>query len=98
MTCYCLYATLHRLLTKNSVRQFLFLENMLSCAPEEAFDKLGELLTAILPLKPLREYGMEEKHIHEFASNVLATQQRLLKNNYVPLSEEQIAAIYAARF
>ena len=74
------------------------LGNLLSCAPEEAFDRLGDLLTAILPLKPLREYGMEEKHIREFASNVLATQQRLLKNNYVPLSEEQIAAIYAARF
>ena len=75
-----------------------FLGGLLDCPAEEAFDRLGDLLTAILPLKPLREYGMKEEHIKSFASTVLASQQRLLGNNYVPLSEEQIAEVYAARF
>ena len=70
---------------------------LLECAPEEAFDKLGELLTVILPLKPLRAYGMTESDIPEFARSVIASQQRLLVNNYVPLSEEDIREIYAAR-
>ena len=75
-----------------------FLGDLLDCRPEEAFDRLGDLLTAILPLKPLREYGMEEEHIRAFAGTVLASQQRLLGNNYVPLSEDQIAEVYASRF
>lgn len=75
-----------------------FLASLLDCQPEEAFDKLGELLVSILPLKPLREYGMKEEHIRAFASTVLASQQRLLGNNYVPLSEDQIAEVYTSRF
>ncbi|WP_418765713.1 4-hydroxybutyrate dehydrogenase [Mailhella sp.] len=75
-----------------------FLASELSCEPEEAFDALGELLAAILPLKRLREYGMKEEDIPSFAGNVLASQQRLLANNYVPLSERQIEEIYASRW
>lgn len=74
-----------------------FLASLLDCGKDEAFDRLGDLLSAILPLKRLREYGMTEKDVPAFAASVLATQQRLLRNNYVPLSEEQIAAVYASR-
>ena len=74
-----------------------FLSTVLSCDRDEVFEQLGELLSAILPLKRLSEYGMTEQDISVFASNVLKTQQRLLGNNFVPLSEEQIAAIYASR-
>ena len=74
-----------------------FLASLLDCGKDEAFDRLGDLLSAILPLKRLREYGMTETDVPAFASSVLATQQRLLRNNYVPLSEEQIAAVYASR-
>ena len=42
-------------------------------------------------------YGMTQEDVAHFASNVLATQQRLLGNNYVPLSEGEIETIYAAR-
>jgi len=41
---------------------------------------------------------MKEEHIRAFAGTVLASQQRLLGNNYVPLSEDQIAEVYASRF
>lgn len=63
-----------------------------------ALDELEQLLAVILPLKRLREYGMKEEEISVFARNVLTTQQRLLKNNYVPLSEAHIAAVYQARW
>lgn len=75
-----------------------FLANMLGCEQDEAFDALGELLAVILPLKRLHEYGMTEQDIPVFARNVLASQQRLLANNYVPLSEQQIAEIYTSRW
>lgn len=71
---------------------------LLSCPPEAALNKLEELLALILPLKKLREYGMQEQDISLFAQNVLASQQRLLSNNYAPLSEANISGIYNARY
>ena len=73
------------------------LASLLDCAPEEAFDRLAGVLASVLPLKPLRAYGMVESDIPVFAHGVLESQQRLLANNYVPLSEEDIRDIYAAR-
>lgn len=73
------------------------LSRLLDCGPEQALDRLGDLLEVILPLKPLHTYGMTEDDVSEFARSVLAAQQRLLVNSYVPLSEEQIKAIYTAR-
>lgn len=37
---------------------------------------------------------MLEKEIEEFTESVIQNQQRLLKNNYTPLSKEQIKEIY----
>jgi 4-hydroxybutyrate dehydrogenase len=37
---------------------------------------------------------MKPAEIDEFTTSVLKTQQRLLANNYVPLSEEEIKRIY----
>ena len=74
------------------------LGSLLSCRPEDAFESLADLLSVILPLKRLHEYGMTEQDIPQFASTVLASQQRLLGNNYVPLSEQQIVDIYKSRW
>ena len=52
----------------------------------------------ILKADPLRTFGVKESDLPEFASNVVRTQMRLLKNNYVPLSEEQILDIYKKAF
>lgn len=61
---------------------------------ERAFEDLGKLLNNLLALKPLREYGMKEEEIKGFAKNVIETQQRLLVNNYVPFTEEDLFNIY----
>lgn len=58
------------------------------------YDQLDELLSHLLKKKPLREYGMKEADIEGFTQNVLKTQQRLLANNYVELSEDEIRGIY----
>lgn len=69
---------------------------LLACRREEAFARLAELLASILPLKRLREYGMTEQDVSLFARTVIVSQQRLLANNFRPLSEEEIAKIYAS--
>lgn len=61
---------------------------------DEALDRLAELEETILHLKPLREYGFQERDIEVFAESVLENQQRLVVNSYVPLTKELIQEIY----
>ena len=56
--------------------------------------KLSKMLDLLLPPKKLREYGMTEAEIEAFSDLVIATQQRLLVNNYVPRSRDEIRDIY----
>ena len=57
----------------------------------EAFDAfLGKLIAK----KPLKEYGMTEAQINEFAKSTIENQQRLLANNYVSLDEEELRGIF----
>ena len=37
---------------------------------------------------------MKESEIDEFTDSVIAKQQRLLANNYVPLSREEIRSVF----
>lgn len=74
-----------------------FLSSLFGCAEAEVFDRLEELLASVLPLKRLSGYGMTEHDIPSFVSGVIAAQQRLLKNNCVPLSREQMEQIYRSR-
>jgi 4-hydroxybutyrate dehydrogenase len=53
------------------------------CKVEDAIPYLNEMLEKVLPLKPLHEYGFQEKDIEEFADSVEANQQRLITNSYV---------------
>lgn len=75
-----------------------FMAQIMGCQPEEAFAALDTLLRAILPKKSLREYGMKEEEIQEFTDSVLENQQRLLQNNFVPLTRDHILAIYQALY
>jgi 4-hydroxybutyrate dehydrogenase len=65
---------------------------------EEIYDKLDELLSNLLEKKPLKEYGMTEADITGFAESVIKTQQRLLANNYVELTQKEIENIYRKRY
>lgn len=59
---------------------------------------LYELMDAVLKAEPLREFGVKEDDLPVFANNVINTQLRLLKNNYVELTEEQVLDIYKAAY
>ncbi|MDO4616414.1 MAG: iron-containing alcohol dehydrogenase [Lachnospiraceae bacterium] len=74
------------------------LGRILGVKDEYALETLVSLMDTILERAPLREHGMTEDEITVFAKNVIETQQRLLNNNYVELSEEEIADIYRNAF
>jgi len=65
--------------------------------PGQAVESLDETLNKIIPLKRLEEYGVQEGEMQEFAEMAMA-QERLMKNNYVPLTEQDILAMYMARY
>ena len=68
--------------------------NVLGCAEADVYPALDEFLGKLIELKPLREYGMTEDQVASFAKSTVDNQQRLLGNNYVPLTEEEIAEIF----
>lgn len=70
------------------------LSNILNVSEDKVYDKLEEVLGKLLNKNQLRTYGMKEEEVEEFSKSVLVTQQRLLANNYVELSQEEIKGIY----
>lgn len=65
---------------------------------ENALDTLYELMDQVLKKEPLRNFGVKESDLPIFAKDVIKTQQRLLKNNYVELTEAQVLEIYRAAY
>lgn len=55
---------------------------------------LGECLDGVLDRKPLSFYGINETEYEDFVESVVEGQQRLLKNNYVSLSFEELVECY----
>lgn len=68
----------------------------LEVSPEEALEALFALLDRIQTRKPLRAYGIGAEELPVFAKSVHENQQRLLLNNYVPLTVEDMNSIYSA--
>ena len=67
-------------------------------AGDDAFAALGGMLALILPAKRLREYGVPADTIDDLTDSVIANQQRLLTNAYVPLTRSNIRDIYQALY
>ena len=77
--------------------QFLthLLAQVLDCSDgQDPWEAMDVLLNQLLPTKPLRDYGMTEADIESFADSVVREQQRLLVNNYVELSRDEIRDIF----
>lgn len=70
----------------------------LNCKEADALEYVYALFDAVLVKAPLTEYGFVQEDVAEFAASVIMNQQRLLRNNYVPLSQLQIEAIYQGLF
>jgi len=61
----------------------------------DVYGELEKFLNKLIVKKPLREYGMTEAQIDEFTKSTVDNQQRLLGNNYVFLTDEEIREIFA---
>lgn len=59
-----------------------------------ALDGLYELMEVILKRRDLKEYGVRESELETFTDSVIEGQQRLLKNNYVELTRDDMLEIY----
>lgn len=68
---------------------------LLNVSDENIYEKVETVLGKLISKNPLRSYGMKEAEIDEFANSVITGQQRLLANNYVSLSLEDIKGIYS---
>lgn len=66
----------------------------LKVSKDTAVKSLKNLLEELLPVKPLSSYGMVNDDIEIFSQLVINTQQRLLVNNYVKISQNEIKEIY----
>lgn len=72
----------------------VFLGEKLGVRKEDSLNVLEALLEKVYPKKKLEEYGIKKESYKEFAKEVLEKQQRLLSNNYVELTEDEIVAVY----
>jgi 4-hydroxybutyrate dehydrogenase len=61
---------------------------------DDVYKEIEKVLGKLLVKKPLKEFGMKKEEIESFTDNVIENQQRLLVNNYVPLSREEMVEIY----
>lgn len=62
---------------------------------DNVYEVLENTLNQLIQKNELKTYGMRPEEVSGFAKGVLVTQQRLLTNTYVPLTEEDIEGIYA---
>lgn len=74
------------------------LAHLLGTDTEHVYEELDYLLGKLLSKKPLHTYGMKPEEIDGFTGNVLQTQQRLLANNHVELTREEIKEIYSTLY
>jgi len=65
---------------------------------KNSLNALEDLIENLLPKKRLHEYGVREEDIESYVDKVVETQQRLLKNNFVYLSREDLLEIYRSLF
>jgi len=75
-----------------------FIADILECPVESAYEELEKIMNNLVPKKSLKEYGVKEEELEEFAKSVVENQQRLLANSYVPMTEELIYKIYKALY
>ena len=71
-----------------------FIADILGCDVADVYDALETLINKLLPKKALHEYGVTEQDLPEFADRVIKTQERLMKNCFVPLDYDRVLKIF----
>jgi len=62
---------------------------------DQVYDQLERVLGKLLEKNKLRTYGMKEEEKELFTDSVIQGQGRLLANNYVPLTRQDILDVYS---
>ncbi|MGI6003934.1 MAG: iron-containing alcohol dehydrogenase [Christensenellales bacterium] len=70
------------------------LRDALGCTQEEVWRRLDALLDRMIPLKPLSTLGVTKSDCADFAEAVIKNQQRLMVNNPVELTWDNVREIY----
>lgn len=89
--CFRMYAKKHADLSRVEAK----IAAVLGVERARVWAELERLLDQILARKPLEAFGMTEAHLNAFPETVLKTQQRLLGNMPVQLTDMDIREIYA---
>ncbi|BFL40109.1 iron-containing alcohol dehydrogenase [Agathobaculum sp. NSJ-28] len=91
-------ATFRKYKEKQPVGKINDLEKMwgdlLGVPADQALEAAFQLFDQVQPRKPLKEFGISDAEFQGFAEGVMAGQTRLLNNNYVPLTIEDMVEIY----
>lgn len=72
------------------------LAEILGCAEADVYEEIEKLLDVVLPKKSLSAYGVKPEEVEAFTENVMTKQGRLMANNYVELSREDVFEIYSS--
>lgn len=70
------------------------LSGILNCKSEEIWEKMEEILEKLIIRQPLSSIGINRRKAEEMAESVFRDQQRLLANNPVQFTQEDIYQIY----
>lgn len=70
------------------------LSEELNCEADQVYEKLEEVLQCLLQKKPLRAYGVRQEELPVYTKSVMEKQGRLMANNYVELTQQDIQNIY----
>lgn len=71
-----------------------FIADILGCDVAYVYDELETFINKLLPKKALHEYGVTEQDLPEFVDRVIKTQERLMKNCFVPLDYDRVLKIF----
>ena len=74
------------------------LAGLLGCDTKDVYTELESLLNQILPKKALKAYGVSLQDIEDFTEIVMTKQQRLMGNNFVTLTAEDVRSIYQSLY
>lgn len=72
----------------------LFLSQLLGCESTQVYTHLEVLFGQIIQKNVLFSYGVKKEELEDFATNVKEEQGRLMANSYVPLTYDQILALF----
>lgn len=73
------------------------LAEVMDTSKDNIFEKLDALLGKLIVKKRMTEFGAVDTDPEEFAKSTVENQQRLLGNNYVELTQDDILEIYKSR-